>query len=164
MTRSPARLAAAAFALLAIATPAEAEFMGGGYLTDYYGCERYGWPINTEMVRARYSAAEIDGGRSQLVLNFAVGGVNTYTVRGNLAPGPAWRATLGQVIWGTIGNMRPRPQLRVLERQSVPFVDATFDEHVENIRLQVRIRNFNGMSGCTVTAVLMLNDWTNAIN
>ena len=165
LRRLTARLAPlAAVAVVAVSTPAHAEFMGGGYLTDYAGCERYGWPVNVEMVRARYSAREIDGGPSQVVLNFAVGGVNTYVHGGDLAPGRAWRSATGQVIWGTAGTMSPAPRIRVLERESVPFVGATFDEHVETVRLRLRIRNFNGMRGCTVTAVLMLNDWNNDIH
>lgn len=164
MPRAPSRLAAvAALALLSLASPARAEFMGGGYLTDYANCDPYGWPVNTEMVRARYSAAEIDGGPSQLVINFAVGGINTYTYNGNLTPSRIWRAAIGRVIWGTFNVMGTNPRLRVLERESVPFAGATFDEHVETIRLRVRIRHFNGMQGCTVTAVLMLNDWNNEI-
>ncbi len=152
-----------AAAVLTLATPAQAEFMGGGFLTDYQGCQRYGWPVNTEMVRARYSAQEIDGGPSQLVLSFAVGGINTYLVRAGLAPSNTWHRAPGTVIWGTADNTTTA-RLRVLERESVPFIGATFDEHVENVRLRVRIRNFNGMQGCTVTAVLMFNDWNNTIN
>lgn len=165
LRRLSARLAPlVAVALMGVSAPAHAEFMGGGYLTDYAGCDQYGWPVNVEMVRARYSAREIDGGPSQIVLNFAVGGVNTYVYYGDLSPSRAWRQASGQVIWGTTGAIRPAPRLRVLERESIPFAGASFDAHVENIRLRLRIRHFNGMRGCTVTAVLMLNDWNNEIN
>lgn len=155
------RLAPLAVLLMILTGPARAEFMGAGFLTDYYGCERYGWPVSTEMLRARYSAREIDGDVSQLVLVFAVGGVNTYTVAGDLAPSSAWLRAQGQVIWGTSHAMGTRPRLRIMERESVPFAGAPFDARTEHIRLRAQIQNFNGMAGCTVTAVLMLNHWNN---
>ena len=150
--------------LLIATAPARAEFMGGGYLTDYQNCARYGWPVNTEMLRARYSASELDGGPSELVMTFAVGGINTYTLNRALVPARAWRPAQGQVTWGTTNTMGTRPRLRVLERETVPFVGGHFGEYAEHIRLRVRIQHFNGMQGCTVTAVMMLNNWTNAIN
>ncbi|MBN8292956.1 hypothetical protein JI664_13365 [Rhodobacter sp. NTK016B] len=158
------RFAPVAFLLAAvIASPARAEFTGGGYITDAWGCEDYGFPTQTEMVRARYSAREIDGGASELVLNFAVGGANILRVWNELDPGNGWMRAYGNVVWGRMYSMGPQTWVRVLAREGVPFASTTFDEHSEHIRLRLRITNFNGMRGCGVTVTLMLNNWTNNI-
>ncbi|MCB1389341.1 MAG: hypothetical protein KDK12_09435 [Rhodobacteraceae bacterium] len=152
-------LVSVTLALLLAAFPARAEFMGGGYLSDSAGCDSYGWPLGTEMVRARLNAAQIDGDQSELVINFAVGGANTYRFRGNVVPGRRWRDVDGAVIWGRLYDLGNRTQIRILDTDLVPFEGGTVDEHTRQFRLRARIRNFNGMRGCSVTAVLMLYYW-----
>jgi len=154
------RFAPVTLVLVLLATaPARAEFMGGGYLTDTSGCGQYGWPSNAEMVRARLSAAQIDGGNSELVLNFAVGGSNTYRFRGDVATGRGWVRTTGAVVWGRLYDLGTRSRIQILDTDNVPFVGGTPDATTRRFRLRARIRNFNGMRGCDVTAVLMLEHW-----
>jgi hypothetical protein len=145
--------------VLMAAAPARAEFMGGGYLADADGCRSYGWPLNTEMVRARLNARQIDGGVSELVLSFAVGGANTYRIRADVAPSRTWHRVEGSVIWGRLYQLGNRTQIRILATDLAPFTGGTIDAHTRQFRLRARIRNFNGMQGCSVTAVLMLNYW-----
>lgn len=157
-------LAPMAFLLMVVlAAPARAEFTGAGFITDPWGCEDYGFPTQTEMVRARYSAREIDGGASELVLNFAVGGSNVLRIWNTLEPDNGWMRAYGNVIWGRLYSMGAQTWVRVLAREGVPFATTTFNEYSEHIRLRLRITNFNGMRGCGVTLVLMLNNWTNNI-
>ena len=105
------------------------------------------------------NAAQIDGDQSELVINFAVGGANTYRFRGNVVPGRRWRDVDGAVIWGRLYDLGNRTQIRILDTDLVPFEGGTVDEHTRQFRLRARIRNFNGMRGCSVTAVLMLYYW-----
>ncbi len=143
--------------LLALATmPAHAEYMGGGTIYAPYNCS---WPTGVEMTRARYIPGETADGRSHITLNFAVGGLNTYTFRGNLTPSRAWRRGNGRSIWGEIYFMRERPSVRVLRRQDAIFSGAADMESSEDIRLRVRLRNFNGERGCSVSVALMLHRW-----
>jgi len=145
-------------ALLA-ALPARAEYMGGGYLSDAYGCERYGWPLGTEMVRARLNARQLGGWTSELVLNFAVGGSNTYRFRGDVTQAPRWHRVEGAVVWGRLYDLGSRTQIRILSVDLAPYSGGAISEHAPTIRLRARIRNFNGLQGCAVTATLMLNTW-----
>ncbi|MCA2012756.1 hypothetical protein [Pararhodobacter sp. CCB-MM2] len=145
--------------VLILTAPARAEFMGGGYLADATGCRSYGWPLQTEMVRARLNAAQIDGGQSELVLNFAAGGANTYRFRSDVVVGRRWHRVNGSVIWGRLYNLGNRTRIQILDTDNVPFVGGTPDEHTRRFRLRARIRNFNGLNGCDVTAVLMLENW-----
>ncbi len=141
----------------AAALPAHAEFMGGGVIYDPVGCA---WPTGVEMTRARYRAIEADGGDlSELVLNFAVGGVNTYAVQGAYAPGRAWVRNTGRSIWGGFYPMSPRsPRIRVLERETVPYIGGAIAD-ARDIRLRVRIREFNGQGGCSVSVALQMHRW-----
>lgn len=143
--------------LLALATaPAQAEYMGGGAISDPYNCT---WPVGVEMTRARYVPGESSGGDSHVTLNFAVGGLNTYTFRQNLTPSRAWRRGMGRGVWGEIFTMAAAPLVRVEQRHDAVF-DALADmDRTTDIRLKLRIRNFNGQRGCTVTVSLMLHRW-----
>ncbi|GAB4265590.1 MAG: hypothetical protein Kow0013_13850 [Pararhodobacter sp.] len=148
-------------ALMAVATlfttRAEAQYVGGGYLTDYWGCEEAGWPTGIEMFRARYNPSEVQGGTSDLVLDLAVGGTMVYSVRGPMRPGRRWIPTQGYAVWGGLYRSNPRPRLRIEERRDAATGDASIPAN-DQIRMSVRIRNFNGRSGCTVTAHMMLRD------
>jgi len=149
-------LQALVIALLALATsPARAEFMGAGTI---FGASNCTWPTGVEMTRARYRAAEADGGRgSAVTLNFAVGGVNTYNFYTNLTPSRVWRRAAGRSIWGTFGIMRTRPLVRVLQRQYADSTSAAQMQNAPNVYLRMRIRNFNGEPGCAVTVALTMN-------
>ena len=147
------------FLILIVTAPARAEFMGGGYLADATGCRAYGWPLQTEMVRARANARQIDGGTSELVLSFAVGGANTYRFRADLAESRRWHRVSGSVTWGRLYNLGNRSRIQILDTDMVPFVGGTPDAHTRQFRLRARIRDFNGLRGCDVTAVLMLYHW-----
>lgn len=151
--------AAAVLAGLVLLAPiqARAEFTGGGTIHSPYGCERAGWPYHPEMTRARYRAVETDGGtHSEVTLFFAVGGVNTYRLPGALTRVNAFRVGYGSSIWGSIYAMAQRPRVRVLERETFPYINGDIAT-AQDIRLQLRIRNFNGAAGCAVTVSLVLH-------
>lgn len=145
----------AALALIAGADPARAEFMGAGAIYAPYNCS---WPTGTEMTRARYRPSEDGEDFSQLTLNFAVGGVNHFMVRGPMAPGTGWRQIQGRAVWGGFYFMPQAPQIQVIERVGAPGVDVPF-EGADTIRFRARIRNFNGQRGCAVSVVLMMHRW-----
>lgn len=147
--------AAVALGLALGAAPARAEYAGGGYLSDYSGCEANGWPVVTEMFRARYSPSEEGGRNCELVLNLAVGGVMVYRLNSTMAPSRLWRTAQGFATWGALYASNPRPSLRVVERRNATTGNASIPRTPE-IYMQVRIRNFNGARGCTVTANIML--------
>lgn len=145
------------------AAPAQAEFMGGGYIHAIQGCQTAGFPTGTQMVRARYSAVETDGVNA-VVLNFAVGGVNTYTIAGSgLAPSRGFRRASGTATWGAQYVMHPAPTIRVIERETVvPMARAASSAvtgSTRMVRLHLQIRNFNGVRGCIVDTVLNLARW-----
>lgn len=143
--------------LVLAAMPANAEYMGGGSIYAPYNCS---WPVNTEMTRARY--VPLDDGTatpSTVTLNFAVGGVNTYTFRGDLSRSNSWLRMTGRSVWGGLYFMNISPQVRVLMRSNALYRGDTDIETDDNIRLRLRIRNFNGESGCSVTVALMLHRW-----
>lgn len=151
-----AMVPAMVIALVALATtPARAEFVGAGTI---FGASNCSWPTGVEMTRARYRAAEVDGGRgSAITLNFAVGGVNTYNFYTNLTPSRVWRRAAGRSIWGSFANMRTRPLVRVLQRQNADSSSAAQMQSASNVYLRMRIRNFNGEPGCAVTVALTMN-------
>ncbi|MCB1396398.1 MAG: hypothetical protein H6898_06975 [Rhodobacter sp.] len=146
---------AVACGLAFAALPAQAEYAGGGYLSDYRGCESNGWPTNIEMVRARYSPSEEGGNTSEIVLDLAVGASMVYRVNGALEPNNRWRAAEGYNTWGALYRSTPRPSLQIRERRSAISGGATIPASYQ-IYMQVRIRNFNGARGCYATANLML--------
>ncbi len=162
--RSARALATASLAALTLsAVPAQAEFTGGGYIYSLGGCEEAGFPVGTQMVRSRYAATETDGTNS-IVLFFAVGGANTYTIPGaGLEPARAFRRATGTSTWGAQYTMSPAPTIRVTERETVVpmarFRQSRVDENSRAVRLQLTIRNFNGVSGCAVNAVLTMARW-----
>lgn len=164
LLRSARNLAAAATALLALSVaPAQAEFTGGGYIYSLGGCDTAGFPIGTQMVRSRYAATETDGINS-IVLFFAVGGANTYTIAGGgLDPATAFRRATGTSTWGAQYTMTPAPTIRVLERETVVptarFSQSRVDARTQTVRLRLTIRNFNGVQGCQVNAVLTMARW-----
>ena len=152
-------VAAAALAGLMLLAPpqARAEFTGGGSIHSPYGCEAAGWPWHSEMTRARYRAVETDGGtHSEVTLLFAVGGLNTYRIPGTLTRANTFRVAYGASVWGSIYSMARRPRVRVLERESFPYINQDI-RTAQDIRLQLRIRNFNGAEGCAVTVSLVLH-------
>jgi len=151
----------AAVGLLALSTvPASAEYipeyMGGGAIYQPYNCS---WPTGVEMTRARYIPSETRDGPSQVTLMFAVAGVNLYTIRAPLSESRTWRRASGRSIWGELYWMGSAPYVRVLNRDdAVVDVDADI-ETTNDIRLRLRIRNFNGQRGCSVSVALMLHRW-----
>ncbi|MCB1406197.1 MAG: hypothetical protein KDK01_08015 [Rhodobacteraceae bacterium] len=143
--------------LLALATaPAHAEYMGGGAISAPYNCS---WPTGVEMTRARYIPGETADGFSHVTLNFAVGGLNTYTFRQDLTPSRQWRRGMGRAVWGEMYFMTRSPQVRVPRRHDAVFNALADMETSNDIRLRLRIRNFNGEAGCSVTVSLMLHRW-----
>jgi len=138
----------------AAASAEQAEYMGAGAIHSPYNCS---WPTGVEMTRARYIPAEIsDGDVSIVTLNFAVGGVNIYNFRGGLSQRRSWRRGMGRSIWGALYFMGTRPSARVLARQEAVYNSTADVGASDNIRLRMRIRNFNGEAGCGVTVSLML--------
>ena len=154
------RTAAAALAVATTLTalPAQADWIGGGYLANPWGCEAAGWPRGVEMFRARYVPAE-DGGMptSSITLDLAVGGSMAYIVRGELTPSDEWRNADGYAVWGSLYRSSPAPVLQVTQRWSATTGDAWLPRTHE-IRMTVRIGNFNGRYGCSVDAIMMLRD------
>lgn len=153
----------AAAALTLTAAPAHAEFMGGGHVSAVRGCERAGFPVGTQMVRARYAAVETDRVNS-IVLYFAVGGANTYTIAGGaMTPSNTYRRATGSSLWGASYTMSPAPSIRVVEREIVVptarFSSSVVDANTRMVRLVLTIRNFNGVSGCEANVVLNLARW-----
>ena len=144
-------------ALAAFGAPAKADYVGGGYLIPVQGFEAAGWPTGVQMFRARYLPREVEGTRSTLTIDTAVGGTFSYIVWSELSESTSWRAAFGYSVWGEVYAPRPRPQVRVMERASSTTGGASIPQHPE-IRLQVRIRHFNGVRGCIVQAHMMLRD------
>jgi len=144
-------------AILTAAAPAQADYVGGGYLRAMSGCETVGWPTQVEMFRARYLPKEVDGSRSTLTIATAVGGTFTYVVWDELSASTSWRAAFGYSVWGEVYAPRPRPRVRVMERNDSNTGGATLPAS-SDIRMSVRIRHFNGVRGCMVEAHMMLRD------
>jgi hypothetical protein len=138
------------------ASTAQAEYVGGGYLTNARGCEVAGWPTMIEMFRARYDPSGA-GRISTVVLDLAVGGTMIYNIRGDLDESRRWRRANGYAVWGGLYRSQPRPRVLVLERMSATTGNATVPGH-EQIRMSMRIMNFNGRRGCSVDAHMMLRD------
>lgn len=153
LVRPLARLAMVGLLVLA-AMPARAEYLGGGTIYAPYNCS---WPVQAEMTRARYIPGETADGRSQVTLNFAVGGVNVYTIRNDLEVSRTWRRAYGRSIWGALYGMGTAPLVRVLAREDALYTGGGAIEDMPRVRLRLRIRNFNGERGCSVTVALMLN-------
>lgn len=153
--RNVTRLAIVAVLALA-AFPANAEYTGGGAIFAPYHCT---WPIGVEMTRARYVPGETSGGNSEVTLNFAVGGLNTFSFRSNLAPARYWRRGSGRGVWGALYYMQAQPAVRVLRRTDATYNGGADMNLNDSIRLRLRIRNFNGERGCTVSVALMLHRW-----
>lgn len=147
-----ARIAVAAIGIMA-GSAAHAEFVGGGAVFNPVNCS---WPTQVEMATARYVPDGSDGmNTSEVVLNFAVGGVHNYVLRGDMEPKPGrWQAARGRSIWGRVYDMTPRPRLRVRERVGINWSGEWPD--ARDIRLQFDVRNFNGERGCRVSVALNL--------
>jgi len=143
--------------LLALATvPAHAEYMGGGSIFSPYNCS---WPTNVEMTRARYIPGETADGTSHVTLNFAVGGLNSYAFSTALTPSRRWLRGEGQSVWGQVFDMASSPRVRVIKRQNAVYTGNADMASSDSIRLRLRVRNFNGEQGCSVTVALMLHRW-----
>ncbi|WP_323035483.1 hypothetical protein [Pararhodobacter sp.] len=155
LVRPLARLAVIGLLLLA-AMPANAEYMGGGAIYAPYNCS---WPVQTEMTRARYVPGEDTDGRSHVTLNFAVGGVNIYTIRQNLEEARTWRRGFGRSVWGALYGMGAAPTVQVLTRSDAIYNGGDNLEYISRMRLRLRIRNFNGERGCSVSVALMMERW-----
>jgi len=138
------------------AATAQAEYVGGGYLTNARGCDAAGWPTMIEMFRARYVPSG-NGRISTVVLDLAVGGTMIYNLRGDLNESRRWLRGSGYAVWGGLYRSRPLPRVQVLQRMSATTGNARVPGH-EQIRMSLRIRNFNGRGGCTVDAHMMLRD------
>lgn len=143
--------------IVSAAAPAQADYVGGGYLRALSGCESAGWPTQVEMFRARYLPEEVDGTRSTLTIATAVGGTFTYVIWDELSAANHWRNAFGYSVWGEVYAPRPRPRVRVLARDSSTVGIAVPPQH-SDIALSVRIRHFNGVRGCTVEAHMMVRD------
>lgn len=136
------------------AAPAQAEFMGGGVILDPYNCA---WPTGPEMTRARYVPSGPTNQTNNVTLNFAVGGVNVYTVRSSMTPSRRWARATGRSVWGAHYFMGTAPWVRVLQHDDPIYSGSVDAAQADSLRLRLRIRNFNGQRGCSVTVALMMN-------
>lgn len=151
-------------AFVGLANPAQSEvreYFGGGVLANYNGCEAYGWPVQNEMFRVRYRPRELTGQPSELIMNLAVGGVSALRFWGNLSDMRSWRRISGRAIWGGVFALRDRPRIRVRRMMDVHEMAPWSPGMAESPNtmpgyVEVRIRNFNGQRGCTVTAAFTL--------
>lgn len=144
-----------AAAAVMMASPVQAEWLGGGVIHSPVGCTTHGWPSGPEMVRGRVRNTTEDGGAtSTITIAFAVGGVNTYDLPGAIVQRNTFRMATSWSVWDRLYDLRAaRPRIRVV--QWAPN-DTAAGNGATSRRGVFRIRNFNGEAGCTVDVTLAL--------
>lgn len=148
-----------------LANPARSEireYFGGGVISNFSRCENYGWPTSNQMFRVRYRPRELTGQANELIFNLAVGGVAALRFSGTLSAATSWRRVAGRAIWGGVYYLRERPRIRVLRMMDVHEMAPWSPEGARHSPspvpgyVMMRIRHFNGLRGCTVTAAFTL--------
>jgi hypothetical protein len=147
-------------AVVLSATPAQAEFRGGGIIHSYEGCAALGWPDGVvETVRARYGPSEVYGETSTISLFYSGGGAVHLFANADLEQGRTRYGGRGWGVFRTLWRWEERIRVRSLLRRVVAPPIARRDQNFDAatvIDMQLRIINFAGTSGCTAVADLTL--------
>lgn len=155
LSRLTARLAclAATAALLgamgATAASAQVQFRGGGFVSNFSGCEQYGWRDQSLMIRARYRPAELSQDNTTSLSLYLHNGAENYSRSGPLDF--TFQSLQGNFIWTGSGRTTPRPRIRVLTQDPEVITAETRD-----IQMRFRIRNFGVLPGCQADVGLVL--------
>jgi hypothetical protein len=109
--------------------------------------------VNTPMVT--YVAGEVTGGPSQLVFAYTDGTIALQAEAHFPRAGSFVRAVGRSLNRNGLLNYRPRPAYRVLQRLVVQPLNAPIAQ-AEQVYMRVAVRNWWGIEGCNVEAVLTL--------
>ncbi|KPQ07392.1 MAG: hypothetical protein HLUCCA12_06140 [Rhodobacteraceae bacterium HLUCCA12] len=129
----------------------QVQFRGGGYVSNFSGCEDYGWNADTNMmIRARYSPGELaaNDNRTSLSVYLPMGAEN-YSRRGSF--GRNFRGVQGSFVWSGGGRIIPRPRVRVIAQNPQNISDTTGE-----IQMRLRVRNFGVLEGCMAEIGLVM--------
>jgi len=136
-------------AMGATAASAQIQFRGGGFVSNFVGCEQYGWSNQSVTIRARYSPAELSPANTTDMSLYLYTGTENYTRQGPLDL--TFQSLQGNYIWTGAGRTIPRPRIRVLSQSPEVITESTRD-----IQMRFRIRNFAVLTGCQADVGLVL--------
>jgi len=144
-------IAAVMGAVGASAASAQVHFRGGGFVTNFAGCEDYGWYNNqSSMIRARYRPAQLPGNNNETSLSlFMHSGTENYSRQGPLDF--TFQSLQGNFIWTGAGRTSPRPRIRVLSQSP-----EVISENTREVQMRMRIRNFGTLAGCQADVGIVL--------
>lgn len=146
-----AALAALLGAFGAVAANAQeaTHFRGGGFAANFVGCEDHGIS-GTFMVNARYRPAEVTGAENYSDLSILLPwGAASFGRQGPLDF--TFQSVQGNQIITSAYRLSPRPRIRVLSQDPEVITDQTHE-----VQMRVRIRHFNGLSGCQADVGLVM--------
>jgi len=144
------RLLATAILAGALATMAGAaaatEWRGGGHASSFRNCGAGNWPDgHIAMIGARYRPSGLPNNAnfSRLSFIFDVGAEHYRTERGRFRN--SFAPVVGVGVWSGGWQFQNGPRLRVLQHQP-----RNLGTETDVVRLRVRVRGFNDISGCVV--------------
>ncbi|GAB4275291.1 MAG: hypothetical protein Kow0013_29380 [Pararhodobacter sp.] len=150
--RSAAVLVLGGAALLA--NPAKAEFVGGGALHGFVGCEAQGWS-GTVPVRGRFRPAELLGNPTSVTAFPPHGGAISLMLWHSLGQRSTWVRGRGESVWGRTYVWGQRPRVRMLQRVVTDPPGGSINDAME-LTIRMRVRNFNDLPGCQADLSMIL--------
>lgn len=127
--------------MAATVAQAQTHFRGGGWASNFVGCEAIGWTSQSLMILARYRPAELQGNAGSGLSLFPYGGAEHYFTGGPLQFN--FQPMGGVFVWTGAGQIQPDPVVRVLSRNPRVITEETGE-----IQMRLRIRNFGVHQGC----------------
>lgn len=139
-----------AFSAVSATAQEAVHFRGGGFAANFSGCEDHGIS-GAFAVSARYSPAEVTGEDNYTDLSILVPwGAASFSRQGPLDF--TFQSVQGtQIVTGAY-RVSPRPRIRIMSQDPEVITEQT-----REIQMRVRIRNFNGLSGCQADVGLVMS-------